>query len=645
MKPINCKTAILTLLVLLCSCVRENPVAEKFSFDRPWLDAPNEYVYGRPPLDYLRTVNGRVLAWSVYHGGVNDEELRYVRYLHRNGVRVSSNFATMQGSPGVVGNDRDDDFLVRTACRDFRGNPSKALWIQPDPPYLPCHNNPEWREFLMARALDHVRGEADALDIDEVEGIGGHLYEVCSGASCAGFCQWCMKGFREYLAAHFTAAALAQNFSITDIASFDYHQYLVSQGAMGLSGDPNTDLRKEYIKFQILGRREQLRDLMRAARAYAGRTLKFTANTVGLYTNYLPFVPDMDFLVFENSLDTPPQGKYIGVYALGKALGPDKHFVMFPNIINLRSMSPDDWWVFRHWIAEAAAFLSKFLIPYRAYVYGGGQSSVSGEFTVPGERIQPYTDFMKDNFQFYTGCESLARTGVLYDYQAAIEDYYAQGFIGSFMSGLPYNSYMGTTMALQEGHIPFDTLFTGDEAILPGTPSLQDLEKYSLIVVPGTKDSVARMAPLLGGYVSAGGTVVYLNGISLTYYTSGDTGIRDTIIAQVAGSGAAAAVTTDASEAISLTLYRKIGRPQIILHLVNNNYDRNARSFLSVGPITVSLSKDISRIVGDPSESVNVRIISPDYAPQAFDAPIQESGVQLTIPSVLGYTLVILEGK
>lgn len=77
-----------------------------------------------------------------------------------------------RGSPGVLGSDGDEAFLVRTACRDFQGNPSKAMWIQPNPPYLPCHNNPLWQEFLKKRSLDHVRGEADTLDIDEVGGSG-----------------------------------------------------------------------------------------------------------------------------------------------------------------------------------------------------------------------------------------------------------------------------------------------------------------------------------------------------------------------------------------------------------------------------------------------------------------------------------------
>lgn len=50
----------------------------------------NFFVYGKPPLEYLRAVEGKVTTWSVYNSGLNDEELKYVRELHKNGIYISS---------------------------------------------------------------------------------------------------------------------------------------------------------------------------------------------------------------------------------------------------------------------------------------------------------------------------------------------------------------------------------------------------------------------------------------------------------------------------------------------------------------------------------------------------------------------------
>lgn len=119
----------------------------------------------------------------MYAGGFNENEFSYVKELKKEGVFVASNYPTMQSSEYVT---KDKNLASESACEDINGKKAKALWIQPDPPFLPCHNNPLWEEFLLKRIKEHIDGQADAIHIDEVEGIGGHLYT-------AGFCKYCIR--------------------------------------------------------------------------------------------------------------------------------------------------------------------------------------------------------------------------------------------------------------------------------------------------------------------------------------------------------------------------------------------------------------------------------------------------------------------
>lgn len=359
------------LLTAACTGGAEQPPPRTpyaFPRDSGWLSGFQVFVYGQPPLEYLQAVRGSVITWSVYHAGVNEAERDYARELHGAGIRLASNFASMQGSASVTG---DDELNRATACATFRGEKTFASWIVPDPPYLPCNNNPRWLDFLQSRALEHADAEVDALHIDEVEGIGGHLYT-------AGFDEHCLRGFREYLRAHYSDAELASALGITAPADFDYKQYLLAHGADPdlagpvaadpLAADPRPELRREYVRFQLFSRRDSMRAMIKETRAHrTDRYVAFTANTFFLNANKMPFLDDLDFLIFENTLEFPPAGKHFGEHALARAAAPGKPSAMFPNIFNLLDFRDGKHWgVYLHWVMEAFAAGEHFLLPHNA---------------------------------------------------------------------------------------------------------------------------------------------------------------------------------------------------------------------------------------------------------------------------------------
>lgn len=437
------------------------------------------FVYGTPPLDYLDAVGGTALAWSIFFSGPNREEAAYLRAVHASGRRVSSNFPTMQGSTRVVD---DPGLLARSACATFDEAPARALWIQPEEPYLPCHNNPEWQDFLAQRAREHAGAGSDAVDIDEIEGIGGHLYT-------AGWCRWCMEGFRRHLARSYSTTELADRFGISEIGSFDYHADLVARGGGALADDPRPELRREFVRFELLSRVRQIRDLEAGARAVSPR-IRFTGNTVGLFPQYVVYTPLLDFLVYEGLLAPPPLAENAPTHKLARALVPGGVSSLFPNIINLLGFLGGKFDLFLQWYAEAVACGERMLLPFEAYTYGG-----KGTVTIPAETVGPYTRFFRDDPP--TGATPLADVGLVYPFRQVLEEYLDSGYQTPWAAAEPTHlAFEETARTLREAHIPYDVIVAGDGTFLPDAPPART---YRALLFP-TPESEASPGHLLDGF-------------------------------------------------------------------------------------------------------------------------------------------------
>jgi hypothetical protein len=82
------------MIFILLNNFRVNP--PNYTFNNDWLDKRNIYVFGTPPVEYLKLVNAAGVSFSVYYGGLNKYDKEYLRELHKNGFKVSSNFPTIQ---------------------------------------------------------------------------------------------------------------------------------------------------------------------------------------------------------------------------------------------------------------------------------------------------------------------------------------------------------------------------------------------------------------------------------------------------------------------------------------------------------------------------------------------------------------------
>lgn len=425
------------------------------------------------------------------------------------------------------------------ACRDVQGRPIDfGAGI---PIYLACHNNPDWRLFLERRVVDQVAGGPDVIQIDETAGNASRLDVAC-------LCQWCVKGFGDYLASRYSAAELKSRYGIGDILSYDYAAYLRSVGASGPAWDPNPELRREFFRFQLETRLGQLRSLKQAAEeaargrpGAAGEALLWSANLYNFHPIQQVFAGLVDIIPFEMPIERLPAGKCVPTYLLGRAAAPGKVLVGFPDIFVLAQHSPADNVLWSHWLYEAWAAGVSFLLPYEAFTAGGGS------FTLPAEAIADATAFLRSNAAYYEATRPVARVAVLWDLGKALfdwEDPAAQDF-------------SGIGRALYEAHVPYQVVWTGDGDLVGRGLKLEDLEGYDVVVVPRGYGQAPPVAAALDAYQARGGRLIR-------------EATAATVVAAVRGTGLDLGLSTDAGEDVGALAWQH--GTSLVVHLINYAY-------------------------------------------------------------------------
>lgn len=575
----------------------------RYAYSRDWLDRRGVWVFGQPTLEYLAAVGATGTTWSVYFSGWNDWDERYVRSLHANGFKVTGNLPTAQGTTTVGA---DQALVDAAACHNAQGLPIDfGAGI---PIYLACHNNPEWRLFLERRVKEQVEGGPDVILIDETAGNASRLDVAC-------LCQWCVKGFRDYLASRYSAAELQSRFGIGDISSYDYAAYLRSVGASGPAWDPNPQLRREFFRFQIETRLNHLRDLKQAAEEHAcgrsgtaGEALLWSANLYNFHPIQQVFADLVDIIPFEMPIERLPAGKCVPTYLLARATAPGKVLVGFPDIFVLAQHSPADNVLWSHWLCEAWAAGVSFLLPYQAFTAGGGS------FTLPADSIAGTAAFLRANAAYYEAeaTESVARVAVLWDLGKALYDW-----------GDPAaQNFAGIGRSLYEAHVPYEVVWTGDGDLVDRGLKLEDLEGYDLVVVPRGYGQAAPVASVLDDYQGRGGRLIR-------------EATAATVVAAVGGTGLDLGLSTDASKDVGVLAWRR--GTSLVVHLINYDYDYQAHAFRPQGPFSVTVTLP----PGVDLSGRTLRLLSPGRPDTTLTYSVSGGKVTFTVPELDLYALVV----
>jgi len=587
-------TGILSVIYLKDHGFGERSAVEKYTFNTNWLGKQNIYVYGTPSLSFLKAVNATGVTFSVYYSGLNDDDKNYLEELHRSGFKVTSNFPTVQERV------TDNQSLQESArCVDISGSPLGFFGDQ----YTMCSGSHAWQEFLKKRIEEHIDGGADAILIDEIGTM-----ENC-------FCDDSNAAFNAYLSSHYSANQLHKLFGIDDINKFDYRTYLLEKGAKTLWDDPNQKLMEEYFKFLYQSRVSFIHELIQHARDYAGRGILFTGNTYGLHPDHQIYLPYLDFAVFEIPIEAMPEGKMFTLYLLGESLYPSKQFVGFPDIFVLANISEEDWWLWRHWLAEAHACGGSFLIPYNSYTFGGGSYSVSPE------KLTVYTDFISSHKEFYDNVSRVSKVAILYDLHSTLTNQ------AKWRAWEAWNNFLNTGKALQEEHVPFDILYKGDNEFINKSISLNDLKRFSAVIIPGYYDLDVSAELLLQQYAQSGGHVVRLD----------DVFNKSNLTTKIKATGIDFGLETNAPEDLSILIYKK--GDSLLIHFINYDYNYQNHDFVSKNQIelTVTIPE------GFDLKGKKLRLISPDADEKTLDYTVQNNKVRFVVPEVHEYSVVVFE--
>jgi len=610
MKKTLAATLLLVLLLAVLAVFALLPKGEEeppYIFTRDWLEKGNLWVFDQPPPEYLEEIGATGTAFSVYYGGVNEHDRNYVKKLHGRGFRVTANFPTVQS-----GTTENLELRREAAKRDIHGNPLEFLGLEEL--YEMCGNHPLWREFLLNRIEEQARGGVDGILIDEPGDLG----------NC--FCDHCMRAFNDYLAEHYSPGELQRLFGITDLSSFNYREYLLAHGGTQYWDDPNQQLQIAYLQARYWNRVEFISELIQHARQAAGWDIPVTANTYGLQPNHQIFVPLLDFVICEIPLTPeanpgrpwfrPLPGKNLTTYLLAEALDPGKPFSAFPDVFELLHLSEEEWWLWRHWLAEARACGASFMIPHQAYVYGGGS------YTLEADQISPYTRFFAGHPQYYEDLERVATVALLHDLHSTLTNRY------TWQANLAWESFENLGMLLQEAHVPFEVLYQGDGIFVQKSLTLEKMGKYRAIVVPRYYDLEPELQELLSQYSSLGGKVVRCDDLS-----------RDELlIPTLKGLVGDLGLETNASGDLGVVVYRR--GDSLLLHLLNYSYDRGTRDFRDLTDLQFTLTLP----EGVRLEEKTLKLVSPDMEGATLEFTVENGKVTFTVPRLHNYSVAYFEG-
>jgi hypothetical protein len=612
MKRIVLAVIVISSILASAAVLLFHPISRKeeenwYTFSRDWLNKGNLWVFDQPPSQYLEEMGATGTAFSVYYSGFNEYDWNYVKTMHRHGFKVIANFPTGQSTTT-----ENLQLREKAAERNIHGNIINLLGI--GGLYNMCGNHPLWREFLINRIEEQAKGGVDGILIDE------------PGDTADCFCDYCMRAFNDYLAEHYAPERLQRLFGITNLSTFNYREYLLAHGGTQWWDDPNPQLQIVYLQARYWNRTKFIGELIQHARQAAGWNIPVTANTYGLEPNHQIFVPLLDFVIFEMPITAevngayrhylrPLPGKNLTTYLLAEALDPDKPFSAFPDVFELKQLSEDEWWLWRHWLAEARACGASFMIPYKAYVYGGGS------YTIEADKISPYTRFFAEHPQYYENLERVATVALLHDLHSTLTNQY------TWRANLAWESFENMGMLLQEAHVPFEVLYRGDGIFVQKSLTLENLRKYRAIIVPRYYDPDSELQALLTQYSSLGGKVVRCDELS-------EDGL---LIQTLKGLVTNLGLETNASGDLGVVIYRR--GDSLILHLLNYAYDRGTRNFRDLTNLQLTLTIP----EGVQLEGKTLRLVSPDAAETALEYTVENGRVTFTVPSLHCYSVASFE--
>ncbi len=353
--------------------------------------------------DAYRAYNASFVAW----GGANTAE--QVKRHHDIGVRCTgSMWCLTAGAENIHKN-----AALREACAvDIEGKPVEVPWLfdhtyQGTKTYFGCTNHPEFRSLCRQRVRGAMAGKADGLHVDDHLGTAGAAWWQGGG-----FCDWCMKAFREYLKEHADREQL-EKASVSNIETFDYRELIRKYAGTRAEYKrvqheiPLMDL---FLDFQATAAAEHTRQLGLLAAEVAGHPVLLSANACIPNKAHEYVIKNLTHVICEvhqNATDGVEKIDHaIEAYRLATKLGKP-----------LAATASGQDWAFvkqkeceelvRFWIALAYAHGQRFMVPHPRRQWCFNQELGTHWYAAPIDAYAPIYRFIRAKSIWFDGFEAV----------------------------------------------------------------------------------------------------------------------------------------------------------------------------------------------------------------------------------------------
>ena len=305
------------------------------------------------------------------------------------------------------------DPKLRAACAvDIEGKPVEVPWLfdhtyEGMKSYFGCTNNPEYQKLCRERVRQAMAGKADGLHVDDHLGTAGAAWWQGGG-----FCDYCMKGFRDYLKSHASKEQLQQA-GVEKIDDFDYRTLVRKYATIRAEYKkvqrkiPLMDL---FLQFQAEAAAEHTRQLGQVAAEAAGRPVLLSANACLPNTAHTYVVKNLTHVICEvgqnawagtgqidHAIEAYNLATTLGKPLAATASGQDWAFVKQNNCEEL----------VRFWIALAYAYGQRFMVPHPQRQWCFTDKLGTHWYAAPVEAYAPMYRFIRANADCFDGFETL----------------------------------------------------------------------------------------------------------------------------------------------------------------------------------------------------------------------------------------------
>jgi hypothetical protein len=358
--------------------------------------------------DAYKAYNATFVAW----GGADTAE--QVARHHHLGIRCTGSMWCLTAGAKNI----HEDQKLRNACAvDIEGQPVLVPWLfdhthEGTKTYFGCTNHPDFRALCQKRVRQCMAGRADGLHVDDH--LGSAHPALWQGG---GLCDYCIKGFREYLKKHATKKQL-QEAEITDLQTYDYRNLIRKYASTRdeyKKVQHNIPLMDLFLKFHTEAAAEHIEHLGAVARQVTGKPVTLSVNAClpnQAHTHVAKYLTHIVGEVDQHAASgTDDIGRPIEAYDLAAKLdkplaatasGWDWAFVKANHCENL----------VKFWIALAYAHGQRFMVPHPTQQWCFTNELGTHWYKAPIEEFAPIYRFIRDNAKYFDGFDTLPAENV-----------------------------------------------------------------------------------------------------------------------------------------------------------------------------------------------------------------------------------------